>query len=242
MQDGRSYFVYRHTSPSGKVYVGITSQAPTRRWAHGHGYRHNPYFLKAIQKYGWDNFTHEVLCSGLSKEAACEKEMELIRFHRSNNEEYGYNLSSGGEFPSTGITLSEETRRKLSESKRGDKSPWYGKKFSEEHRRKMRESHLGKHFWNDEQRAQISERQRGEKNHNYGKRASEETRKKQRDSHRKYNVLQVDVEGRIVAVFPSTRAAATAVGSHSGVISSVCRGERKTAAGYRWRYETIKED
>lgn len=28
------YSVYKHTSPSGKVYIGITKQKPVKRWLH----------------------------------------------------------------------------------------------------------------------------------------------------------------------------------------------------------------
>lgn len=29
------YTVYKHTTPSGKVYIGITGQKPERRWQNG---------------------------------------------------------------------------------------------------------------------------------------------------------------------------------------------------------------
>ena len=35
------YIVYRHTSPNGKMYVGITHLMPKRRWHNGRGYVHN---------------------------------------------------------------------------------------------------------------------------------------------------------------------------------------------------------
>lgn len=57
----KNYCVYKHTSPSNKVYIGITSQEPERRWKNGNGYKKNLYFTKAIKKYGWDNFAHEIL-------------------------------------------------------------------------------------------------------------------------------------------------------------------------------------
>ena len=31
----KSYTVYKHTSPSGKVYIGITCRKPEYRWNHG---------------------------------------------------------------------------------------------------------------------------------------------------------------------------------------------------------------
>lgn len=34
-----SYTVYKHTSPSGKVYIGITKKKPEYRWNHGRGYK-----------------------------------------------------------------------------------------------------------------------------------------------------------------------------------------------------------
>lgn len=35
-----SWLVYRHTSPSGKVYIGITSKSnPDYRWGRGKGYK-----------------------------------------------------------------------------------------------------------------------------------------------------------------------------------------------------------
>lgn len=60
------FCVYKHTSPSGKVYIGITQQRPEYRWQGGLGYRHNEYFFRAILKYGWNNFAHEILQSGLN--------------------------------------------------------------------------------------------------------------------------------------------------------------------------------
>ena len=57
------FSVYMHTNTiNGKKYVGITSKEPTRRWkGNGSGYRNNEHFWNAIQKYGWDNFEHDVI-------------------------------------------------------------------------------------------------------------------------------------------------------------------------------------
>lgn len=56
MEDNR-WCVYVHTSPSGKKYVGVTSQYPNARWRNGKGYKSSPAFNNAIQKYGWDNIS-----------------------------------------------------------------------------------------------------------------------------------------------------------------------------------------
>lgn len=117
--DDLTYCVYIHTCPNGKVYIGITSQNPLRRWREGKGYIHNEYFYNAILKYGWDNIKHEILFAGLTEDEACEKEVELIAQYKSNNRKYGYNFCEGGQinrFP-------EEYRLKLSVQYSGKGNP-----------------------------------------------------------------------------------------------------------------------
>lgn len=128
-----NYYVYKHTSPNGKVYIGITGIKPERRWQNGYGYKRQKYFYHAIEKYGWDNFRHEILFGGLTKEEAEQKEIELIASYKSNKREYGYNVANGG-LVNSGYSLSEETRTKISNAHKG-------KKLSEEQRKKMRVPH-----------------------------------------------------------------------------------------------------
>ena len=62
------YKLYRHTSPSGKVYIGITKTSVYARWMCGRGYRRNCHvFHRAILKYGWDNIKNKSIihcCTG----------------------------------------------------------------------------------------------------------------------------------------------------------------------------------
>lgn len=92
-----SYCVYKHTTPSGKVYIGITCQNVEKRWKNGKGYELCTAFWRAIQKYGWDNIKHEIVRFELTKEEACAEERRLIAFYDSSNPLHGYNLTSGGE-------------------------------------------------------------------------------------------------------------------------------------------------
>lgn len=94
------YIVYKHTSPTGKSYIGITNRNPIYRWANGKGYIGQPKFYNAIQKYGWDNIKHEILFSDLNKKEACGKEIELIK--KYNSIKNGYNVSTGGECTHSG--------------------------------------------------------------------------------------------------------------------------------------------
>lgn len=85
------YLIYKHTSPDGKVYIGITKNLPNARWNEGAGYETQKKFYKAIQTYGWINFKHEIIAAGLSENEAKKMESELILASRSNEDEFGYN-------------------------------------------------------------------------------------------------------------------------------------------------------
>lgn len=102
------YSVYKLTAPNGKVYVGITSRKPEYRWNKGKGYARNKHLYSAIRKYGWDNFGHEIIASDLMKETACALEKELVKICKSNQREFGYNNSIGGEAPSKGRKATKE--------------------------------------------------------------------------------------------------------------------------------------
>lgn len=95
----RTYCVYIHTNKiNNKKYVGITCLKPEKRWNNGKGYTSaQPIFYNAIQKYGWDNFSHEVLYEGLSKAQAQELEIKLISEYRATESDFGYNNTIGGE-------------------------------------------------------------------------------------------------------------------------------------------------
>ena len=107
-----NYIVYKHQTPSGKVYIGITRQDPKDRWKGGWGYYKSVAFYRAILKYGWDNIEHEILAKGLNEEEACGIEQYFIAMYDSANPEYGYNLTHGGEHYRQG----DDSRTRLSES------------------------------------------------------------------------------------------------------------------------------
>ena len=114
------YTVYMHIAPNGKRYIGITHLKPEYRYGkNGSGYRRCTFFYRAIEKYGWNEFQHIIVCTNLSKEEACKKEQELIATYQSNNPEFGYNCSLGGESGSFGHIFTEEQRKKISLATKG---------------------------------------------------------------------------------------------------------------------------
>ena len=111
----RNFIVYCHTNKiNNKKYIGITCQEPDIRWGYkGNNYKQSqPYFARAIHKYGWDNFSHEILFEGLTAQEANDKEIELIALYNTyigDSNCQGYNLTRGG---FGGVKyLTEEDRR-----------------------------------------------------------------------------------------------------------------------------------
>ena len=137
-----AYCVYMHVNAlNGKKYIGITKNKPSARWGYkGKRYEACPYFYRAIQKYGWDNFFHVILMEGLEEEDAKYFERLLIEITRSNDGVHGYNLTGGGDGC---FHPSPELLKRLGEARSGDKQWAYGKHFTEEHRRRLSESHKG---------------------------------------------------------------------------------------------------
>lgn len=98
MKDKNTYSVYIHKNKiNNKCYVGITKNKPSDRWGYN-GYKYKgQQFYKAIRKYGWDTFEHIILTSRISKDKAEQLEILYISIFKSNQNDYGYNISSGGE-------------------------------------------------------------------------------------------------------------------------------------------------
>lgn len=248
------FYIYKHTSPTGKVYIGITSQDPERRWgANGSGYRENKRFYNAIKKHGWDNFKHEILFKGLTKEDACEIEKQLIKEHRSYEFKYGYNQSLGGEHgnhgDSTKKLLSEhvsklwedpEYRQHMSDAHRGQRrTGWHHTEESKALLSKIVKERCS----NQEYKAKLSAAalKRTDKNAMSARAKNawqdEEYRAKQierlkNNRFRAKPVLCVETG----EVFPSTLDAAKSIGVARETIGQVCRGERKTTHGFHWRF------
>ena len=229
------YYVYMHVNTiNQKKYIGLTSKIPSKRWGkNGSGYRYNkqPAFNRAIEKYGWDSFEHVVLFEGLSKEEACEKEIEYIEKYKTQDPEFGYNIQPGGQLGNLGLEFSEETKQKISDAHKG-------KKLSEEHKRKISESCKG-----HKPGHHTEEGLRRLREFNTGKIMSEETKKKISESltgiKRSPETLQKrkDHSSKNVAVycpeldmsFQTICDASKYSGVPSSNIQKCLKGERKTA-------------
>lgn len=135
------YTVYSLQTSDGKIYVGVTSDSVSRRWNHGNGYRFKPELWAVIQSEGWESVKKTVHAINLDEKSASEMEQSLIeRFHATNSN-YGYNSELGGVGKSK--RLSTEIKRKIGDSQIGALNHNFGTHFSEEHRRKISDSNRG---------------------------------------------------------------------------------------------------
>jgi group I intron endonuclease len=90
--------IYKITSPSGKGYVGQTTQ-DIRKRMNGHKERPKCFAIaNAIKKYGWDAMTVEVLLSGVPLEDLDSREDDMIEEHDTMAPN-GYNLKRVGSQP-----------------------------------------------------------------------------------------------------------------------------------------------
>lgn len=164
-----------------------------------------------------------------------------------------------------------EFKQKISELMRGEKNPWYGKHLSEEHRRKLSESHIGIHAGEkhpmygkkgennpnfgshrtEETKRRISEANKGKvfsmesrikmsKSHK-GMKTSKETREKQSKNHinnpsLSKRVLQYTKDGQFIAEYPSLSEAERKTKVSTCSISRCCSGQLKSAGGSIWKY------
>lgn len=207
--------MYCHTNKlNNKKYVGITSEKPEKRWKNGLGYKHNPYFYNAIKKYGWEEFDHDILFTGLSKKEAEEKEIALIAKWNLTSREFGYNIESGGNL---GKKLSEETKRKLSEHAKKQMTP--------EARQHLRECTL---------------RQFAMKGHpTKGHVCSEEKKRKISNSHsfHKKKIGQYTLNGELIKIFESLHQLERETGYFRSAITNYLKGKSEYCYGFIWKYE-----
>lgn len=259
------YTVYYHSFPNGKYYFGITKQSLQKRFKGGAGYTEQTLMNRAIQKYGWNNIQHCVFASHLTFEEACNIEKILIAKFDTTNSAFGYNLSRGGEGQSvidgelviklwnegysvkeiakeidrdrcciadilkvSGISQQDIIFRGLSNAlTKYDKEDIYilfNSGFTYEEIRYQ----IG--CSNDTIHRALSY---------YGISKTEIlSRCNTAKQHCAIRVAQYSLNNEYIQTFSSITDALSAVGASikSGNITQVCKGKRKTAYGYRWRY------
>jgi len=233
-EEDRRWCVYIHRNKiDNKSYIGTTQQKPERRWQNGCGYKNNPHFWRAIEKYGWDNFEHIIFANDLCQNDAAHIEMLLIALYNTTDSAYGYNVSIGGDFSHLGIKHSAETKQKMAKKMKErfvnpENHPMYGKSHTEESKKKMSESRLNP---SRETRKKMSKAKLGTYFDEYGNQCQ-------------ITVCQYDTNGELINEFFGVSFASNqTVVSRSAISNCLC-GLSHTAGGYIWKKsnEVITEE
>ena len=262
------YIVYMHINKvNGKKYIGITSQTSNKRWANGKGYKQCPLFYNAIKKYSFDGFEHIIVADGLTEQEAKQMEIDLIAKHKTQNIEYGYNLTSGGD-GATGRECSCATKLKLSyyaSTRHADvsneKNPMHGKKQSKESNEKNMLSQKTRKevekidietgevvaiFPSQSSAARsigasttaIGYACKGIVNSVGGFKWQYVNEPHEFVSKNTKIVQQIDIDtNEVLMEYTNANIAAKSVGGNKSNITKVCLGKKKTAYGYGWRYK-----
>ena len=172
--------IYKITSPSGKIYIGQTTNYSKRHNAYkNHKCKRQPKLFASIEKYGFINHTIELI-----KECKVE---ELNYYERYYQEYYesvlnGLNLRYTATTDKSGF-MSEESKKKMSDSGKGKIITeewrknlglvWLGRNHTEETKKKMSDANKGKKK-SAEHIAKLPQNQKGFKK----KPHSEETKQK----------------------------------------------------------------
>ena len=149
------YKVYVWTNNiTGLRYVGTTGTSMEKRaGTDGYHYQGSPRFYNAIQKYGFYNFSYEILADNLTKEAAADLEKRYIQEFDTTNPEHGYNLQEGG-FPDQVPDSNSERVLRISATLKEQRA-------STEYRAVM--SQRMKRFWDDPEKRKVMLRKRAGK-------------------------------------------------------------------------------
>lgn len=113
-----TYIIYKITSPSGRIYVGQTTD-PFKHRMSGHktvsrlNGRGCTSLNNAIRKYGWDNMKCEIIMECSSLIMLNHIEDRFVEMWSLRNRDIGMNLRRAGD-NNTGYKHTEEAKKKIS--------------------------------------------------------------------------------------------------------------------------------
>lgn len=160
-----------HTDIFTEGYVGFSSKSTEDRLkTHKNDAKRFPHFpvYRAMEKYG-DNIVVETVLEGSDEYCLG------IEFKLRPEPKIGWNLNCGGGKGPLGTKASDETRRKQSELRKGDKNHFFGKIHTEETRKKISEAR--KNFTPEQKEKYIVNGMKGKKHTEEAKRRISEAGK-----------------------------------------------------------------
>lgn len=242
-----------------KIYIGSSSNLKLREFRHFRNLSKNRHDNKYLQEdynneklrgyFKFEIIEEVVECEDIKelRDNLYERENYWINYYKSKNSEHTYNIYSAirsvlgikhtykqnkeksGRMK--GHEVKEDTKIKISESKKGEKNYMYGRipwnkgiTPSEETKKKISLSHRGKKL----SKEHVDKIQQSRKGYAH----SEETKEKIRLSKNKEVINLTTGE-----LFNSTNEAAKAYNVCPDAIGNACRGLSKTSAKCKWKFK-----
>ena len=146
-------YIYKTTNLiNGKIYIG---QKKSNKFLHESYLGSGNYIKAAINKYGRDNFSVEIIDTAQTKEELNQKEIFYIKKYNSTDMAVGYNIHSGGR---GGILTGDA--ESWSNARKGPLNGRYGAEVSTETRNKIGEAN-SKYTRTEEVKKRISNSLKG---------------------------------------------------------------------------------
>lgn len=232
--------IYKITSPSGKIYIGQTTNYSKRHNAYkNHKCKLQPKLFASIEKYGFINHTIEIVK---------ECQVKDLNYYERYYQEYYESVLNGLNLRYTATTdksgfMSEETKKKMSDSGKGKviTEEWrknlsiagMNRKHTEEEKQKISQSHKGK----KKSAEHIAKIQATLKTMQMPKRSEQTKALQSLNNGKSKKVKQYDLQGNFINQFRSGSQASRELGISVMSISSCALGKIKTGGGFVWKYE-----
>lgn len=223
-----AYLIYKHTNKiNNKSYIGLTKRTVKARWGKfGEYYKQCSKFWNAIQKYGWENFEHSILETDI-KTLSEANSLEQYYIEHYNTIKNGYNISRGGfdkSYCNIEIYQLDNTKQIIAtfESAAEAERLLTIDRGSISKCCKNKQISAGGYYWCYAQEYNIYN-------------IKQKSNRFSRDT----AVEQLDKNSRaVINTFKSISEAARFLKKTCGKhIGECCKGRRKTAYGYKWRYK-----
>lgn len=210
--------IYKYTSPSGKCYIGQTTNELYRRrmWFGTGRYTGGRSKIdRARKKYGPESFKYEIILrnvySSIEAATADLNKWETYYIGYYDSYKHGYNSTLGGD-GSRGYIQSKEATHKISLRLKGKKKPnGFGDKVSKVQRGKPKSV---------EHRKRLSESKR-----NSG-----------------HKIIQYSLSMEYIRTWNNIDEVTKTLGVSRESIAGCCRGKSKTAHKFIWRYKDKRYD
>lgn len=212
MKKVKIYYISNNKNPNQPVYIGITSRDLKIRLSEHIRNNNSGKFKDWINEQIENNV--DILISEIettSKEEIKKREMFWIQHFKK----IGFEILNGNNGGGGPIELTDEQKNKLSESRIGDKNPFYGKSHSNKSLDKISDNNAK--YW-------------------LGKKLSNKMIEK-RSEKRNISIIQLDKNNNLIKNWKSISEASDVLSIDKSSIVKVLKNKRKTAGNYVWKYK-----